>query len=79
MLIQGYNIDDSRSQNRVQFKAKCPKCAEQGKVHINDLCLSVNRETKTFNCHKCGWSGSYAEKMFTRRNTSYRKQKTSLL
>lgn len=67
MLIQGYNIDDSRYLNRVQFKAKCPKCVEIGKTNINDLCLSVNREMQTFNCHKCGWSGSYAEKIFTKK------------
>lgn len=56
-----YQIDDSRSRGKVQYHTTCPACPDAGKTHLKDTPLSVNSETKQFNCHKCGWSGSYAQ------------------
>ena len=56
-----YQIDDSKSRGKVQYHTTCPACPDAGKTHLNDTPLSVNSQTKQFNCHKCGWSGSYAQ------------------
>jgi twinkle protein len=64
LTIQGYEIDDSRHFGKNQFKARCPKCVEQGKKNITDPCLSINRSEQTYNCHKCGWHGHYGEPTF---------------
>ena len=39
-----------------QIKSVCPKCSESRK-NKKDLCLSVNIEEGTFNCHHCDFKG----------------------
>jgi len=56
-----YQIDDSKSRGKVQYHTTCPACPDAGKTHLKDTPLSVNSQTKQFKCHKCGWSGNYAQ------------------
>lgn len=60
ILYEGLSIDDERIRG-VQGKTTCPNCAKIGKKNIKDTCLSVNKDKKLFNCHRCGWSGYYGE------------------
>lgn len=55
-----YTIDDERGHGS-QIKTTCPKCVELGKKNIKDTCLSIDRNNKLFNCHKCGFAGFYGE------------------
>jgi len=60
IIYNNYSIDDSRISGS-QGKTTCPKCIELGKQNIKDTCLSVNRRTKVFLCHKCGFTGYFGE------------------
>ena len=57
--VDKYYIDDSKSGGKVQFKTDCPACPDAGKQKHTDKPLSVNQLNKTYNCHRCGWHGSY--------------------
>ena len=74
--IDKYEIDDSRSRNKNQFKTKCPKCIELGKTHSSDTCLSVNMNKKVVNCHKCGWHGYFGIKSESKPKKEYRLPET---
>lgn len=56
-----YKIDDSKNRGKIQYHTTCPACPDAGKTNLKDTPLSVNAQTKMFNCHKCGWSGNYAQ------------------
>jgi len=60
MIYGRYEIDLSKVKGN-QGKTLCPECKDLGKSHWKDDCLSVNKEKKIFNCHKCGFSGYYGE------------------
>jgi len=64
-------IDDQRIKGS-QGKTICPNCIELGKTNIKDTCLSINKDKKLFNCHKCGWSGYYGE-IITNSEKTYKK------
>ena len=78
-----YEIDDSRSRGKIQYHTTCPACPDAGKTNLKDTPLSVNSQTKQYNCHKCGWSGSYAkyeennQKSFKVEEVQYTKPKIS--
>ena len=77
--IDKYEIDDSRSRNKNQFKTRCPKCAELGKTHTSDTCLSVNMNKKVVNCHKCGWHGYFGIKSESKPKKEYRLPQSNFL
>ncbi len=56
-----YNIQIPFGKVSGQVKTTCPKCAEIGKQHLKDTCLSVNLDEAVWNCHKCGWAGTLNE------------------
>lgn len=51
-----YDIQIPKSKLTGQVYATCPKCSPTRKKS-KDKCLSVNLDTKVWNCHHCGWSG----------------------
>ena len=61
LTIDGYQVDDSRSRGRNQFKTKCPRCKEIGKKHLGDD-LSIDLSEKRYHCFKCEWKGYFGEK-----------------
>lgn len=60
ITVKGLQIDDSRIRG-VQGKTRCPNCALLGKKNLG-MDLSVNKDKKLVNCHKCGWTGTWEEK-----------------
>lgn len=74
-----YQINDTYSNGKTQFKTTCPKCVEEGKTNIKDTCLSVNTETKLINCHKCGWHAYYGEPKFVKKEVVYKLPDTKNL
>lgn len=55
-----HQIDESRLRNG-KGKTTCPNCVELGKTNVKDTCLSVDIHKQVFNCHKCGWKGTWKE------------------
>ena len=70
--ICGYNVDDSKSHGKIQFKTTCPVCPERGKEHTKDTCLSVNLDHKVAHCHKCGWDAYFGEPRLVYDNVTYK-------
>ena len=67
MMINGFiSLGIEVKGNRAEQKVKCPNCVRVGKNNIKDTCLSINLQSGLYNCHKCGWKGSVAEKEYTR-------------
>ena len=60
ITVKGLQVDDSRIRGN-QGKTKCPNCALLGKKNLG-LDLSVNKDKKVVNCHKCGWTGTWNER-----------------
>lgn len=60
MTWQDLDIDVNENRGGQQA-AKCPKCYNEHKTKSKTL--SVNLETKMYNCHRCGWSGKLHDPM----------------
>ena len=67
MQVGNYTVDDQRSFGKSQYKTTCPVCPERGKKNTKDKCLSVNMDKQVVNCHKCGWSAFFGEKVIEKK------------
>ena len=74
LIVKGLQIDDSRVRGN-QGKVKCPNCALLGKKHLG-LDMSINRDKQVVNCHKCGFTGTWKERVI-REEKEYKIPDTS--
>ena len=46
-----------------EYKTTCPKCSDSRKAENRNVkCLSINGDSKVFNCFNCGWNGKLVDK-----------------
>lgn len=74
--LRDLGLNPSGQKN--QQKVRCPKasfCKNPGAKNVRDACISINLDEGIYNCHKCGATGTVADKRSFENKQSLKRYK----